>query len=281
MSVIAPVEPSVLREAAQRVLHDEPAPRSHTTLAVQNGECEARLVLGNVGVLCGLDAAAAVFEAVDPSVAFQPLAWDGAPIGKTGTPVAVVHGSAASLLAAEHAVVSLVGRLSGIATHTRHYVDAVKHTRALILDPSSPHTELQALERYAVRCGGGHTRRPHLLEPVLITRNHVHLAGGIPAAVEYAREQLTAPLPIQLEAYTQDEARGGLDAKVDALLLHDMPTKSINQVVSRAPDTVWLEATGPFTPRNIKPVAHTGVHAISLPTITHTAASVEAGLTFV
>ena len=136
----------------------------------------------------------------------------------------------------------LVGRLSGIASHTRHYVDAVKHTRALILDPSAPHTELQALERYAVRCGGGHTRRPHLLEPVLITRNHVHLAGSIPAAVEYAREHLTAPLPIQLEAYTQDEARGGLDAKVDALLLHDMPPKSINQVVSRAPDTVWREA---------------------------------------
>jgi nicotinate-nucleotide pyrophosphorylase (carboxylating) len=271
MGVIAPVEPSVLREAAQRALHDEPAPRSHTTLAVQNGECEARLVLGNAGVLCGLDAAAAVFEAVDPSVAFQPLAWDGAPIGKPSTQVAVVHGSAASL----------VGRLSGIASHTRHYVDAVKHTRALILDPSAPHTELQALERYAVRCGGGHTRRPHLLEPVLITRNHVHLAGSIPAAVEYAREHLTAPLPIQLEAYTQDEARGGLDAKVDALLLHDMPPKSINQVVSRAPETVWLEATGPFTPRNIKPVAHTGVHAITLPTITHTAASVEAGLTFV
>jgi nicotinate-nucleotide pyrophosphorylase len=238
MGVIAPVEPSVLREAAQRALHDEPAPRSHTTLAVQNGECEARLVLGNAGVLCGLDAAAAVFEAVDPSVAFQPLAWDGAPIGKPSTQVAVVHGSAASLLAAEHAVVCLVGR-------------------------------------------GGHTRRPHLLEPVLVTRNHVHLAGSIPAAVEYAREHLTAPLPIQLEAYTQDEARGGLDAKVDALLLHDMPPKSINQVVSRAPETVWLEATGPFTPRNIKPVAHTGVHAITLPTITHTAASVEAGLTFV
>ena len=129
MGVIAPVEPSVLREAAQRALHDEPAPRSHTTLAVQNGECEARLVLGNAGVLCGLDAAAAVFEAVDPSVAFQPLAWDGAPIGKPNTQVAVVHGSAASLLAAEHAVVIKPVAHTGVHAIT---LPTITHTAASV-----------------------------------------------------------------------------------------------------------------------------------------------------
>ena len=118
-------------------------------------------MLGSVGVLCGLDAAAAVFEAVDPSVAFQLSAWDGAPIGKPNTQVAVVHGSAASLLAAEHAVASLVGRLSGIASHTRHYVDAVKHTRALILGPERP--AHRAAGARALR--GALRRRPHAAAP--------------------------------------------------------------------------------------------------------------------
>jgi nicotinate-nucleotide pyrophosphorylase (carboxylating) len=228
------------------------------------------------GFLCGLDAAAAVFETIDRNLHFESLAWDGAPITDLPAGVAQISGSAASLLAGQRVAVALIARLSGIASHTHRYVHAVRHTRARIIDLS---TTAGTLEGYAIECGGGRTRIAGLAETVLLTTAHVQLAGGICAAVERARRQLPAELPVAVEVSALDEAKQAFEAQADALLLDGMGLEDIRWIVSHAPPDIWVHATGNnITPSTIGSLALTGVHAITPQDLVGTAPRLETSL---
>lgn len=279
MGLIAPVEPALLSRVAQQALRAQPGTSYdlHSALFPPDRICTAQIVVHQPGVVCGLDAAAAVFEAVDATLVFEPLAWDSAPVAGAPAAVAEISGHAAALLAAEPAALTLVARLSGIATHVHRHVEAIGHTQARILDtPTSAGT----LEGYAIECGGGYTRLPGE-DPMLITTAHVELAGGIRAAIDGARSRLPRELPIQVEIATLDDAREAFAAQADALLLGDMGLDAVRWVVNHAPPHTWLHATGRITLADIEPIALAGVHAITPHSLVETAATIDTSLVLI
>ena len=278
MALIAPLEPARLHRLAEQALREQPGAghATHVALIPPNRTCSAQLLVHQTGVLCGLDAAAAVFETIDPTLRFEPLAWDSAPLSELPAAVAQISGHAASLLAAQAVALALIGRLSGIATHTLHHVEAVNDTRAQILDTN---TAPGTLESYAIGCGGGHTELPRQASPILITTTHIQLAGGISAAIDRARKQLPPGLTIEIETHTLEEAKQALAAHADALLLSNMQPETISQVVDHAPAHIWLHATGHITLSNIESFALPGIHAITPHELTRTAPTLDTTLT--
>ena len=180
---------AVVRRIVALALEEDLGRGDVTTAACvpRDAQGEAVMVARQELVLAGLDVAEEVFAQVDPAIGMRRERSDGEILSR-GAIAARVRGPSASILQGERVALNFVQRMSGVATLARRHVDALPDgARTRIADTRKTTPGLRALERYAVRCGGGHTRRPHLLDPVLITRNHVHLAGGIPAAVEYAR----------------------------------------------------------------------------------------------
>ena len=279
MTLVAPIDRARLHELAENALRTHGAGTElNAALIPPDRTCEARLVVHQPGVLCGLDAAAAVFETIDPTLGFEPLAWDSAPVSDLPATVAHLSGSAASVLAGQRAVLALVARLSGIATTVHRHVRAISETRARVLDTE---TAPGGLESYAIECGGGHTWLPpdDRADPVLITATHIELAGGIAAAVERARTHLPGDLPVQVEARTLDDARQAFAAEADALLLSNMQLEDIRWVAAHAPAQTWLQAAGFITLSTILPIALTGVHAITPWALTGTAPNLDTSLT--
>src|SRR5262249_24638376 len=166
----------------------------------------AVILVKRPGVVCGLDTAEAVFRALDPEVRFEPLLADGDRVEKVPAEAARVEGSARALPTAERTALNLLGRLSGIATLTRRYVDAVDGTGAEILDTRKTTPGLRGLEKHAVRCGGGRNHRFGLDDGILIKDNHLRLAGSVRAAVERIRASGTE-LPVEVEAEALDDGR--------------------------------------------------------------------------
>src|SRR5207302_10991947 len=174
------------------------------------------------GVLAGIDVARCAFAIVDPGVRFTTKSDDGAPLAP-GSAAAGVEGSARSILAAERVALNFLGRMSGIATATAALVDRVKHTRARIVDTRKTTPGLRALEKYAVRCGGGSNHRFGLGDAVLLKENHLRLAGGIAPAVAAARNGR----PVEVEAETLDEVAEALAAGADRILLDNMTPEEV------------------------------------------------------
>ena len=275
MDLIAPMEPARLHRLAEQALRAQARAGTydlHAALTPPDCTCAARVLMHQHGVLCGLDAAAAVFDTLDPALDFEPLAWDGAPVGDIPSVVAEIRGPAAGLLAGLATALGLIGRLSGIATHTHRYVRAVRDTQARILDI---HTAAGTLESYAIECAGGHTRLATQADPVLITSAHIQLAGGIASAIRRARSQLASELPIQVEVDTVDAAKHAFAADADALLLRDMPLEDVRWIVTHAPAHIWIHVIGHLTPATVESVALTGVHAITPYDLTGSAPTLE------
>jgi nicotinate-nucleotide pyrophosphorylase (carboxylating) len=243
--------------------------------AAETGRAE--LLLKQPGVLCGLPAAEAVFRALDPEVAFEPVASDGEPIGDTPATVARVEGSARALLAGERTALNLLGRLSGIATLTRRYADAVAGTGAVLLDTRKTTPGLRALEKYAVRCGGGTNHRLGLFDGILVKDNHLRLAGGVREAVERLRAA-GSDLPIEVECDTLDQVREALAAGADRILLDNMPPALLRRAARLADGRAELEASGGVTLETIRAIAETGVDQISVGALTHSARSLDVSM---
>ena len=235
----------------------------------------AQLLVKEPGVVCGLAAAEAVFRTLDESVQFEPLAHDG-DIIEPG-PVARVEGSLRALLTGERTALNLLGRLSGVATLTRRYVDAVAGTRARILDTRKTTPGLRELEKYAVACGGGTNHRFGLYDAILVKDNHIRFAGGIETAVGRLRAA-NSGLPIQVEAETLDDVRTALAVGVDSILLDNMPPEMLREAVAIADGRVPLEASGGVTLETIRDVAETGVDFISIGALTHAARSLDVSM---
>ena len=236
---------------------------------------EAELLLKEPGVVCGLDVAEAVFRALDEDVRFEALVDEGAAVEGV-TVVARVAGLQRAILAGERTALNFLGRLSGIATLTRRYVDAVEGTGAAILDTRKTTPGLRVLEKHAVATGGGRNHRLALDDGVLVKDNHLRAAGSIHAAVERLRE--VTPLPIEVECDTLDQVSEALDASADGLLLDNMSLDMLAAAVSLAKGRARLEASGGITLENVRAVAETGVDEISIGALTHSARSLDVSL---
>jgi nicotinate-nucleotide pyrophosphorylase (carboxylating) len=234
--------------------------------------CEALVVLKEPGVVCGLEVAGAVFEALGARL--EPLVDDGQAM--TPGPVARVEGPARSVLTAERTALNLLARLSGIATLTRRYVDAVAGTGVDILDTRKTTPGLRALEKYAVRCGGGVNHRFGLDDAVLIKDNHIRVAGGVRAAVERVRSSGT-PLPVEVEAETLDDVREAHEAGADTILLDNMDPATLREAVAIARGA-RLEASGGVTLETVREIAETGVDVISIGALTHSAKALDVSM---
>jgi nicotinate-nucleotide pyrophosphorylase (carboxylating) len=236
---------------------------------------EAELLLKEPGVVCGLDAAEAVFRALDEDVRFEALVDEGAVVEGVSV-VARVAGLQRSILTGERTALNFLGRLSGIATLTRRYVDAVEGTGAAILDTRKTTPGLRVLEKHAVACGGGRNHRLALDDGVLVKDNHLRAAGSVDAAVERLRD--VTPLPIEVECDTVEQVAEALDAGADGLLLDNMSLDELRAAVALTRGRARLEASGGITLENVRAVAETGVAEISIGALTHSARSLDVSL---
>lgn len=245
-----------------------------TTRAVidEDTTCRAVVLAKEPGVVCGLEAAAAVFAEL--GVAFEPLVAEGETVGPG--PIAEVEGPARGVLTAERVALNLIGRLSGIATLTRHYVEAIEGTGATILDTRKTTPGLRALEKHAVATGGATNHRFGLDDGVLIKDNHLRLAGGIAPAV--ARARAATDLPVEVEAETLAQVREAVEAGADTILLDNMTLDELREAVALVDGRAKLEASGGVTLDTVRAIAETGVDFVSAGALTHSARSLDVSL---
>ena len=235
----------------------------------------AAILVKERGVVCGLHAVELTFRALDPDVEFEAFARDGDAVEAPAV-VARVAGSQRAILTGERVALNFLGRLSGIATLTRRYVEAVAGTRAAVLDTRKTTPGLRALEKHAVAAGGGRNHRFGLDDAVLIKDNHLHAAGSIASAIELVRK--ATDLPVEVECETLDQIGEALDAGVDAILLDNMTPAELRRAVQLVDGRARLEASGGVTLDNIRAVAETGVDEISVGALTHSAPSLDVSL---
>jgi nicotinate-nucleotide pyrophosphorylase (carboxylating) len=236
----------------------------------------ARLVARASGVLAGIEVCGQVFHTLDRSIRFTSRLKDGARFYE-GQVLAEVRGRARTILAAERTALNFIQRLSGIASATRRFVDAVRGTRAVILDTRKTTPGWRALEKYAVRCGGGTNHRTGLYDMILIKDNHIAAAGSITTAVERCR---SSRLPVEVETQTLADVREALAAGAERILLDNMTTAQMEKAVALAHGRAKLEASGGINLRNVRRVAQTGVDYISVGAITHSAPAADIALDF-
>jgi nicotinate-nucleotide pyrophosphorylase (carboxylating) len=235
----------------------------------------AYILVKEPGVVCGLAIAEAVFRALDPEVGFERLVDEGASVDGRAQ-VALVTGPLRAILTGERAALNFLGRMSGIATLTRRYVDAVAGTGVTILDTRKTMPGLRALEKHAVACGGGRNHRFGLDDGVLIKDNHLRAAGSIASAVERARA--ATELLIEVECDTIEQVGEALAAEADAILLDNMTPDGLLAAVALVKGRARLEASGGVTLDNVRAIAETGVDEISVGALTHSARSLDVSL---
>ena len=235
----------------------------------------AELLVKEAGVVCGLRAAEATFLALDSDIRFEALARDGDIVEPLAV-VARVTGSQRAILTGERVALNFLGRLSGIATLTHSYVEAIAGTGASVLDTRKTTPGLRALEKHAVASGGGRNHRFGLDDAVLIKDNHLRAAGSLAAAVQLVRA--ASDLPIEVECETLDQLREALEAGVDAILLDNMTPAQLGDAVGLTNGRARLEASGGVTLDTIRAIAETGVDEISVGALTHSARSLDVSL---
>jgi len=229
-------------------------------------------------VVAGLEIAAAFFRKLDPQVRIETLAKDGDRI-EHGTALMRLEGNARAMLAAERSALNTLQHLSGIATLTRQYVDAIAGTGAVLLDTRKTIPGLRVMEKYAARMGGAQNHRMRLDDGVLIKDNHVAVCGRVGDAVRRARKANTG-LQVQVEVDRVEQIEPALAAGADRLLLDNMAEHVLREAVALVGKRVPLEASGGVTLETIRPIAETGVDFISVGKITQSAPAVDIGLDY-
>jgi nicotinate-nucleotide pyrophosphorylase (carboxylating) len=228
------------------------------------------------GVVAGLAVASAVFEAVDARTTVEAAVADGGRVAR-GDRLATVVGPTRALLTAERTALNLLSRMSGVATHTRRWVDALAGTRARVLDTRKTTPGLRALEKYAVRAGGGANKRLGLYDVAMVKDNHKLAAGGVVAAYRRVREAFPE-VPVQVEVTTVAEAREAVEAGADFLLCDNMSPERLREVVATVGGRAELEATGGLTLEVARRYADTGVDYLSVGALTHSSPIVDIAL---
>ena len=221
------------------------------------------------GVIAGLDAAKAAYQLLDSTVDFAAQVTDGSRVTRGGL-LALVSGRTSSLLTAERTALNFLGRMSGIATLTRQFVDEVAGTRAIILDTRKTAPGLRAVDKLAVKLGGGGNHRIGLYDMILIKDNHIDFAGGIEEAVRRARTARSG-LPLEVEARSVEDVSVALGLGVERILLDNMSVAMLNEAVQITNGRAKLEASGNVTLETVRAIAETGVDFISIGALTHSA----------
>jgi len=263
-------------------LAEDRGPGDWTTrwIVAARGRANAAIVAKEDGVIAGLALASAVFLRLDPRVEFEAAVSDGDCV-KAGQVVCSISGPARAILTGERTALNFLQRLSGIATATRRFVDAIAGTRARILDTRKTTPAWRVLEKGAVRAGGGENHRVGLYDMVLIKENHSAMAGGIAEAVRRIRDANTKGLRVEVEVRDLDEVRTALDARVDRVLLDNMDLATIREavrMVRKRATGVEIEASGNMTLDRVRDVAEAGVDYISVGAITHSAPALDLSL---
>jgi len=229
------------------------------------------------GVIAGLDLARTAFTQMSAEIAFEAKVADGDAV-TAGSTVATISGPARAILSAERVALNFLGHLSGVASATRRFADAIADTGAQIICTRKTTPGLRAFEKYAVRCGGGSNHRFGLDDAMLIKDNHIAVAGGVDAAVERARAFAGILVKIEIEVDTLDQLGEALAAGADVVLLDNMPPDLLAQAVAINQGRAVLEASGNVTLESVAAIAATGVDFISSGWITHSAPILDLGL---
>lgn len=231
------------------------------------------------GVIAGLALGCWAFTLVDHHITWEPHSADGELVG-VGTPLATIYGPARSILTAERVALNFVQQLSGTATLTRRFVDAVAGTKARIVDTRKTTPGLRTLEKYAVRAGGGHNHRIGLYDAVLIKDNHLAAGGGVAATVARARAHAPHTMRIEVECKTLEEVDEAVVAGADILLLDNMDLATLAESVRRIGGRALTEASGGVRLDTVRAIAETGVDLISVGALTHSAPALDISLDF-
>ena len=250
-----------------------------TTLALvpEDASCRAELLLEEPGVVCGVPVAAAVFRALDPAVRVEARLEEGAAVSEVPAVVAEVDGPARAVLSGERVALNLLGRLCGVASLTRRFVELTEGTPTIVLDTRKTTPGLRALEKYAVRCGGGSNHRAGLYDGVLVKENHLRVAGGVTAALA-ALEGRVDGLPVEVEAETLAQVREAIDACAPRILLDNMSPEEVREAVEAVAGRAELEASGGVSLGTVRAYAETGVDFVSVGALTHSARSLHVSL---
>jgi nicotinate-nucleotide pyrophosphorylase (carboxylating) len=261
-----------------RALREDLGDGDLTTAAVvpDGARARARIEQKAPGVPAGLRVAEKVFERVDPELRWHVHAEEG--VWREDGLLAEVAGRGASILAAERVALNFLGRLSGIATTTARYVEAIEGTGARVLDTRKTTPGLRALEKEAVRTGGGVSHRSGLFDAILVKENHAALAGGVAEASRRALAAAPAGVTVEVECATLDDVSAALEAGVRRLLLDNMAVDDLRRAVELADGRGELEASGGITLETIRAVAETGVDYISIGALTHSAPALDVSL---
>lgn len=241
---------------------------------------EALVVARQPGVVSGLALAEAAFRELDPSCSFEVAIDDGEPVFG-GATAARISGNARAILSAERVALNFMGRMCGIATLTRRYVDTVAGTRAKIVDTRKTTPGLRVFEKYAVRCGGGYNHRFGLFDAILIKDNHIVASGGIAEAITAAKAAAGHMTKIEVEVDTLAQLEIVLHAKVDCVLLDNMRPADLRKAVTMVGGRFLIEASGGVNLDTVREIAETGVDLISVGALTHSAPVLDLGLDFV
>jgi nicotinate-nucleotide pyrophosphorylase (carboxylating) len=261
--------PSDISQCIRRALEEDIGSGDVTTDSIvpAGASLRGRIVAKQNGVVAGLAVAEEVFRTLHQSITFNAQVEDGSRVAK-GVVLVDVAGPARALLTGERTALNFLGRMSGIATLTRQFVDAVAATNATILDTRKTAPGLRTLDKLAVQFGGGQNHRTGLFDMVLIKDNHIDFAGSITAAVERVRSSGTT-LSIEVETRTLENVREALGLGVERILLDNMTPETMREAVNLAGGRAKLEASGNVTLENVLEVAQTGVDYISVGALTH------------
>ena len=269
------IEP-IVREA---LLEDLGRAGDLTTDAIVPRDLKTKTVMATrqEGVVAGLDLAALAFRLIEPAIRFEPVIEDGAAVAP-GARIAIVEGPARGVLTAERVALNFVSRMSGVASATAKFSATVKHTKARIVCTRKTTPLLRAIEKYAVRAGGGSNHRFGLDDAVLIKDNHVAVAGSVGEAIRRARAYVGHLVKIEVEVDTLAQLEEALGVGVDAVLLDNMSLNDLKRAVAMIGGRAISEASGRVTPDTAREIAETGVDLISVGWLTHSAPILDIGL---
>jgi nicotinate-nucleotide pyrophosphorylase (carboxylating) len=269
-----PLDPALYREIVRRALAEDLGWGDVTTEAIVPSELRARgIILSKCScVIAGLEVAAEAFSQLDPGCTFERRLKDGDRC-EPGDVVAELRGQAAAMLTAERTALNFLQRLSGIASITRRFVDATGGT-ITILDTRKTTPTLRALEKYAVRAGGGTNHRAGLDDGVLIKDNHVRLAGGVAEAVKRMKDD-DPEMPIEVEAQSLAQVDEAIAAGADIILVDNLPIEEIREAVTRIRGRAKVELSGGVTLERIPELAKTGANYVSVGALTHSAPAAD------
>ncbi len=258
-----------LMESIRRALAEDIGSGDVTSNSIFSAEAHmcGQIIAKQAGIIAGLDVAQAVYESVDAGVDFRAIVPEGTRVADRQV-LAEVNGHARGLLTAERTALNFLGRMSGIATLTRSFVDAVSGTKAIILDTRKTAPGLRMADKLAVRRGGGQNHRIGLYDMILIKDNHIDHAGSITSAVERVRRAQTG-LEIEVEARTLQDVQEALELGVERILLDNMSIPKMTEAVHITAGRAKLEASGNVTFDTVREIAETGVDFISSGALTH------------